>query len=465
MDRLARLFGIGRLRAAAAILPTPDFFPDPYHRSEDDVRRLLDRICRYVSVDPGRLDLELFGGDPDGPREAVGYYVPGKREKILIERSQLQDPMALVATLAHEVAHALLLGDGKIRDDDPDSEYLTDLLTVFLGLGVFGANSVIREGYERVQNWYAWSIGKQGYLSERLYGYALALFAWIRSEAKPEWLSHLRLNVQAVCKQSLAYLVKTGDTQFGVKNEGEGTAACLARCVTALQAPSSGARLAALWDLTALGNRAEAAVPALARILKDAEPSLQAAAAEALGAVGPATEAAVSDLLEAALQDGNEGLCRSAVRALGQIGRRPESVVPTLLDLLARGEPDLQLIAVEALGAFGPAAAAAVPALAAVLEDADDNLAGEAAWALARLGEAGRPAIPDLVRALKSGEGVLPVKAAFALGEIGAGVEEVVPALRRALGSSDDEVREEAEAALRKIDSRAVPPDITRFLE
>src|SRR6266404_6157064 len=56
------------------------------------------------------------------------------------------------------------------------------LITVFLGLGVFGANSSIRESSTFNQVFYTRRIRKLGYLSEPMYAYALAVFAWLRGE-------------------------------------------------------------------------------------------------------------------------------------------------------------------------------------------------------------------------------------------------------------------------------------------
>ena len=56
----------------------------------------------------------------------------------------MKDPVALVATLAHELGHVILLRPGLVDRDDPDMEQLNDLLMVFLGFGIFTANSAFR---------------------------------------------------------------------------------------------------------------------------------------------------------------------------------------------------------------------------------------------------------------------------------------------------------------------------------
>jgi HEAT repeat protein len=457
MSWLAQTFGARAFREAQVVLPTPEFFPGAYHGSEDDLRRFFRRVCRYMGVDPNRLDVGLFTPPhPDAP-EAVGLYVPGKRERVLLADTQLDDPIAAVATLSHELAHALLLGDNRLRGDEADHEHVTDLLTVFLGFGVFGSNSVMREDHERIGRSYWWSISKHGYLSERMYGYACALFAWARGEEAPAWAGHLRPNVRAVFQQSLAYLRKTGDTRFCAEADGGEVdqPQQIARWVEALRSPWPGARLEALRGLKDCGEAAASAAAAVRPALRDRDPDVQAEAAWALGAFGPASEPTLPDLLDAALQDDNPELRRAATTAVGQIGCRPEAAVPTLLQALKAPDADLRTRAAQALGRFG---ATAVPRLVGLLQDLNQTVAVEAALALGRLGPAAGPAVPDLIGMIESGEGDVPAACAAALGEIGPVSPGVVPALRKALDHPDSEVGAEAASALRRIAPEFAPP-------
>ena len=90
----------------------------------------------------------------------------------------------------------------------PDHEPMTDLLTVFLGLGIFTANSAGRFRQFHEDSRQGWSMQRLGYLPEEVYGYALAKFAIERREDKPEWTKHLSTNVQAYFKRSRAWLAR-----------------------------------------------------------------------------------------------------------------------------------------------------------------------------------------------------------------------------------------------------------------
>jgi hypothetical protein len=118
--------------------------------------------------------------------------------------------MVLVATMAHELCHVHLLGDGRISRTEEDHEPLTDLLTVFMGFGIFGANASFREKGWSDGRMYGWSAAKLGYLHQDTWGYAMAAFAHLRGERRPNWAKHLRPDVRRAFRQSEAYLDKFG---------------------------------------------------------------------------------------------------------------------------------------------------------------------------------------------------------------------------------------------------------------
>jgi hypothetical protein len=205
-------FGLERLRDGRVILPRPECFPEPFHGKEVDARRMLDRVCTYMDIEPDTVELSLYeerkpvyeGGWRHG---TAGLYHPdGDKFHIWVEVANLDDPLALVATMAHELGHVHLLGHGRISDEAEDHEPLTDLLTVYLGMGVFTANSVIREQYWHAGQVSGWSMGRQGYLGMPAFGYAFDLFARARGEPDAEWVRELRLDVRSAFKQTMRLL-------------------------------------------------------------------------------------------------------------------------------------------------------------------------------------------------------------------------------------------------------------------
>jgi hypothetical protein len=205
-------FGRDRLLRTRVILPEPEDFPDPFAGSPEDARVMLDRVCGYLGIDPGTVELSVYEdrnpvhGGQWRQGTAGLYHAEAGRFLVGVEASNLDDPLGLVGTLAHELGHVLLLGHGRISDEEEDHEPLTDLLTVFLGFGVFTANSAIREQSWQMGAVAGWSVGRRGYLTMAMFGYALARFARARGEERPAWERHLRPDVRTPFRGAVRFL-------------------------------------------------------------------------------------------------------------------------------------------------------------------------------------------------------------------------------------------------------------------
>lgn len=225
--RLASLLGPDRLLGATVIVPTPEHFPDPWDRSEIALQRMFHRVAFQMQLNPEDVDVTLFmTGDEMTKRltpfyssktsEPGGlyYHDPAEKALISINELQLKDPMSLVAVLAHELGHVILLRPGLVDRKDPEMEPLNDLLTVFLGFGIFTANSAFRFEQHSDSVSQGWSARRLGYLSEQQWGYALARFAFERGEGKPQWVSFLATNIASYFKQSTRWLVSNKEPRL-----------------------------------------------------------------------------------------------------------------------------------------------------------------------------------------------------------------------------------------------------------
>jgi hypothetical protein len=217
--RLAGLLGADRLFRATVVLPTPKHFPDHYDRTEVSLQRMFDRVANQMQVNPTAIDVTLFVSGDNLTRDLVPFHSgstsgaaglchhdPADRARISIDEDQLEDPVALAAVLAHELGHIILLRPGLIDRDDPYMEPLNDLLTVFLGFGIFTANAAFRFEQHSHNTSQGWSARRLGYLSEEELGYALARFAYERGEEKPAWISFLTANIASYLKRSASWL-------------------------------------------------------------------------------------------------------------------------------------------------------------------------------------------------------------------------------------------------------------------
>ncbi|HEX4607195.1 MAG TPA: HEAT repeat domain-containing protein [Urbifossiella sp.] len=366
MTRLAGLLGLDRLRTAPVVLPTPEFFPDPFHGDEPSAAALLRRLCGYMKVDPDAVRLEVRPDDQ--MTGAAGLYEPGRRRRtIAVTASRLGSPVYLVPVLAHELGHEILLGGGLLTHDDPEHEWLTDLVPTWLGLGVLSANGTVYSAAWSEGQMAWWQIGRQGYLTSREIGYALALFAFARGEDRPGWGRFLRPDAAEPLRAGLRYLLKTGDTLFHPD-----TAAAPDRPLDPaeirerLRHGSPGFRLDALWRLTDGGPADPGLLPAVRGCLGSQDHDIVAAAVAALAAFGPAAAEAVPELIQA-LWYGEAGVRPAAAAALGRLGADPDTAVPALGNVRADRDSAVVRAAVEALSRFGPAAAPCVPQLTATI--------------------------------------------------------------------------------------------------
>jgi hypothetical protein len=174
-----------------------------------------------MGVEPGLLQLKFLkpkanplflvnDSDEAVPTEAAGWY---EGAVVRINENETADPMSLVGTLAHELAHQRLLGEGRITSDVYDNELLTDLTVVFKGMGIFLAN-VPRHWDGNYTSWPGTDLRKPEYMTGAMFGYALALLAYVRGQPSPSWAKHLRPGVRSEFRAGLRFLHKTGDARL-----------------------------------------------------------------------------------------------------------------------------------------------------------------------------------------------------------------------------------------------------------
>jgi tetratricopeptide (TPR) repeat protein len=214
-------FGRQRLQQSNIVVPTRQFFPEKYDGSEVAARALFDRACVFMGADPAGVELVFHQLEhrPGLARSVVrprldwaGLFQFGEEKNLVrVDVTMLTQPETLLATFAHELAHQLLLGSGRICEHDPDHELVKDLSVAFFGMGIFNANDSLLNRYRL--NRRGDEIGALGYLTPTTWGYALALCAWLRDEEKPAWAAWLRTAIRRVFRRSLAYLVRTGDAR------------------------------------------------------------------------------------------------------------------------------------------------------------------------------------------------------------------------------------------------------------
>ncbi|WP_112240668.1 hypothetical protein [Kribbella monticola] len=212
LDLFADEFGTEILRRPV-VVPEASFFPAGYRGTEDDVRAVFAKICGLVAVEPERVKLEI---EPQEATEllsvlpvnyqsedAAGHWQRRDGATVItVQSAKAREPLALVATIAHELGHERLLGESRISRSRRDGEPLTDLFTVFFGFGIFSANAAFEFRNSRG----SYRTSRLGYLTEAMYGYALARYAWLRGEPAPDWANHLDTNPRVYLRDGLRFL-------------------------------------------------------------------------------------------------------------------------------------------------------------------------------------------------------------------------------------------------------------------
>jgi hypothetical protein len=208
------------------ILPTSEYFPPPFSGSDGDVRAVVRSVARYMGVQADvdvqfSEDLDhaenlkrLFPGKTGTFRSAgaAGAYAHADADGphvVTVDRSNVSEPARLLAVIAHELGHVRLFGERRISAGRQDHEPLTDLATVYLGMGIFTANAAFN--FSRISGYGiepagGWQSRRLGYMTEQMFGYALARYAVYRGELNPAWAKYLDTNPRVYMKQGIRYL-------------------------------------------------------------------------------------------------------------------------------------------------------------------------------------------------------------------------------------------------------------------
>jgi hypothetical protein len=207
----------GELPLHGRVVEPAELLPGTYTGTEQHVLRVVEGVRAHLGISADRFAVEV-AVDPDAPGDmgilpvypvrfttVAGHYQQrGGKGYIRIDPLQVQEPMRLVAVVAHELCHELLLGGSGVADaNGADHEPLTDLLTVYTGLGIFGANAAFEFAAFNAGGWRTRSLG---YMNESMFGYALACYAWLRGESDPAWARFLDTNPRGYLKEGSKYL-------------------------------------------------------------------------------------------------------------------------------------------------------------------------------------------------------------------------------------------------------------------
>jgi hypothetical protein len=225
---LATQFGHDNIATKPMLYPIPEHFPIRYDGSKESLTKTAVIVAQQMEIDIDVINFDIFeqniqefSGDfghkiwtevdkDSDEKFAAGLFFDRNEQgkyDIFIEKKNLSDAENLVATLAHEFSHIKLLGEKRLKVND---EQLTDLTPVVFGLGIFNANSSFKEH----KSFDTYGNNSIGYLKQKEWGYALALYAFFRQEENPDWIKFLTPNIKSDYKKSMDFILANTDKVF-----------------------------------------------------------------------------------------------------------------------------------------------------------------------------------------------------------------------------------------------------------
>jgi len=209
------------------LVPEYSSFPIQYNGQRESAEETLKIVAIQMDVLPEDIHLSIYaegtnsigtGGifqsevfvEQQGGHSGGLYW--GRNEEdnkyhIGLEQKVLRDPEEIVATLAHEIAHIKLLGEGRLTEND---EPLTDLATIVFGFGIFNANAA----FHFKNTFDSWGYKRLGYLSQMQWGFALAYWAYSRNDDNPDWIKYLSADLRSDFKKSMQYILENEQLIF-----------------------------------------------------------------------------------------------------------------------------------------------------------------------------------------------------------------------------------------------------------
>ena len=260
------------------------------------------------------------------------------------------------------------------------------------------------------------------------------------------WLNQLQVGTEAERVQAAR-----GVGEMAATNGAGSVAAALPLLVPCLSASDAPLRAAAADAIGPMGPRADAAIDRLLNLFEhDPVADVRRSAGLAAGSVQPGSPALVSVSTRVLGGDHDTAVREVAAAMLVESGSAAAAALPVARSGLTDASPIVRVYAA-AIVAHAGDAAAAMPVLLDGLQAVDAAVRVESAGLLGDAGRLDRRTVPALVAALADEAAQVRIAAADALGAIGHSAQAAIDPLWRLIRDPDDGVREHALGALRRI--------------
>ncbi len=206
------------------VTPTNTHFPGRVESVQGMAELVFDRVrkyallshwsCRLVPVSefdpqaqqPVNIPRPLRIGDDS----AAGF--EGAPLLIAYEPAQVRDPQALIASLAHILAHYLAtMAESPPPGGADNWPHACEILAVYLGFGLMLSNSAFTVRTSGCGGCGAAAVGRDNHLSQYDLTYALALFATLKGVPDKMLLCHLKRSLRGYYKAAKRDIASRGE--------------------------------------------------------------------------------------------------------------------------------------------------------------------------------------------------------------------------------------------------------------
>jgi len=209
-------------KTTTLVLPTKEYFPSLVDSPEGVAIETFETVKKHAGLENWACTLEAQEEDTNPvvaptlaiqniPTSPQGTFQATEENEIKITYNPAltTQPIQLVATFAHELAHYLTATS---KEDPPGGwenwEFATDIAATFLGFGVFMSNSAFSFSQFSNSDSQGWKSNRSGYLSESEHIYALAIFLKLKGLLTETTCSHLKPHLRKLLKKANQELSK-----------------------------------------------------------------------------------------------------------------------------------------------------------------------------------------------------------------------------------------------------------------
>lgn len=311
--------------------------------------------------------------DWDGQAE-----VPPDPDIILLNPNEQVNPEAMINRIACHISRRFLASMDTTELEHADLTDLSELMTVYFGLGVFGANMALQTTQYTHGEWHYWQHQKYTDSAARHFGVALAYMSWIRNDPEEKLARALRPDARVPFQRALKYLQRTNDSLFdaatntsvfamdqvqllepllenasvgqtvgvlqrmleiaepGTLSDTESASFLYQRLPELLRSPDDSVRMLACLAADRFGTVNADVLDGLKDLLSDPVPEIRKEATLGVIYLAPSGQLLARDLV-ISLKDEDSGVVEAAVKGLLFLQQQDEDVVPELLTLIRKG--------------------------------------------------------------------------------------------------------------------------------